>query len=208
MTIILDQDDQALDNTNNKCDQRKNNIGSSTRTRYNAITKCKHNVACEEFMDEQRCNGQKPSVTGFVQAHYSENCQRYWKDMLSKWRKPNMKSKIIDGAGNELYRQCVTLPSGKQNNSPVAEMEKTLVERIKAHHRRGRKVLQRWICLTAKKIQFSLDLENQTKVSDWFKASRGWFHRLLKRHHIKFCKRKSGKKSSTDDNIDKILEWY
>ena len=55
-------------------------------------------------MDEQRRNGQKPSVTGFVQAHYSENCQRYWKDMLSKWRKPNMKSKIIDAAGNELYR--------------------------------------------------------------------------------------------------------
>ena len=115
--------------------------------------------------------------------------------MLSKWRKPNTKSKIIDAAGNELYRRCVTLPSGKRNNSPVAEMEKTLVERIKAHRRKGHKVSQRWICLIAKKIQFSLDLENQTTVSDWFKASRGWFHRFLKRHHIKFCKRKSGKKS-------------
>ena len=97
--------------------------------------------------------------------------------------------------GNELYRQCVTFPNGKWNNSPVAKMEKTFVERIKAHRRKGHKVSQRWMYLTAKKIQFPPDLENQTTLNNWFKASRGWFHIFLKRHHIKFCKRKSGKKS-------------
>ena len=76
MTIILDEDDQALGNTKNKCDGRKRNIGSSTRMRYNSITKYKHIVACEEFMDEQRRNGQTPSVTIFVRATYSENRQR------------------------------------------------------------------------------------------------------------------------------------
>ena len=110
MTIILDEDDQALGNTTYKCNGQKSYIGSSTRMRYNSITKYKHIVACEEFMDEQRRNGQTPSVTSFVRATYLENRQRYWKDMLSKWSKPNTKSKTIDAAGNELYRRCVPFP--------------------------------------------------------------------------------------------------
>ena len=50
--------------------------------RYNSITKYEHIVACEEYMDEQRCNGETLSVTIFVRATYVENRQRYWKDML------------------------------------------------------------------------------------------------------------------------------
>ena len=52
MAIILDEDDQALGNAKYKCDKRKSDVGSSTRTKYNSITKYKHIVACEEFMDE------------------------------------------------------------------------------------------------------------------------------------------------------------
>ena len=45
--------------------------------RYNSIIKYKHIVACDEFMDEQRQNGEKPSVTDFARRNYSENRQRY-----------------------------------------------------------------------------------------------------------------------------------
>ena len=35
---------------------------------------------------------------------------------------------------------------------------------------------------------------------------KGWFHRFLRRKGIKFRKRKSGKKATGEDNIDKIIK--
>lgn len=49
ITILIDEEDS---NTNPKSDGRKSNIGYSTRMRDNTITKYKHIVGCEEFMDE------------------------------------------------------------------------------------------------------------------------------------------------------------
>ena len=42
--------------------------------------------------------------------------------------------------------------------------------------------------------------------ADTFKASKGWFHRFLCRKDTKFRKRKSRKKATGEDNIDKIIK--
>ena len=39
-----------------------------------------------------------------------------------------------------------------------------------------------------------------------FKASKGWFYQFLHRKDIKFSKRKRGKKTTGEDNIDKIIK--
>ena len=101
-----------------------------------------------------------------------------------------------------------TLPSGQRTKSPMTKMEKQLYEKLKEHRAKNRKVSERWIQLTARKIQRDLDVQDGTKLSRHFKASRGWFHRFRKRFGIKFRKRKSGKKNSTDDNIPTIVKWY
>ena len=127
---------------------------------------------------------------------------------FSKWRLDGTREAIISAASNELFKRMLTLPSGKRSKSPVAQMELILMSKIKEHRKRGRKVSRRWICINSKKIQCDLDVKDGTELSTWFKASAGWFHRFLKRNHVKFRKRKSGKKNSTDDNMEKILHFF
>ena len=107
-----------------------------------------------------------------------------------------------------MKRRMVTLPTNKRSKSQFVVMEILHIGNLKEHMTRGRKVSCCWICINVKKIQYDLDVKNGTRLSTWFKASSGWFHKFLKRNHIKFRKRKSGKKNSTDDNLDKILRFY
>jgi hypothetical protein len=139
---------------------------------------------------------------------FATNVFNYWNNNLSKWRKKVVREDIISNAGNQLYRRMVTQPTGKRSKSLLDKMEILLHAQIKQQRENKRKVSQRWICLTAQKIQRELDKQNSTRLSNTFKASRGWFHRFLKRWHIKFRKRKSGKKRSTDENMEAILKWY
>ena len=131
---------------------------------------------------------------------------QYCCNNLSKWKKNS--AAIIKAASDKLYGPMLTLPSGKRTKSPVAEMESILIAKLKEHRMKARKVSCRWICINAIKIQHNLDIKNKTNLCKWFKASRGWFHRFLRRNHIKFRKRKSGKKNSTDQNIEKLLNFY
>jgi hypothetical protein len=123
-----------------------------------------------------------------------------------------MKEKIIEAASIQLYgkmggsRKRATNPGKKK--SPFHLMETELYQRVTEHRSKGRKVSRLWITTRAKKILKEQDSKNGTFFYHKFKASRGWFHRFLKRRKIKFRKRKSGKKNSTDDNMDIILKWF
>jgi hypothetical protein len=87
-------------------------------------------------------------------------------------------------------------------------MEAQLYRAITEHRKAGRKVSKLWISTKAKKILADLDNSNGTHLSRSFKASNGWFFRFLRRKQLKFCKRKSGKKKSTDDNLKEIIKWF
>ena len=44
------------------------------------------------------------------------------------------------------------------------------------------------------------------KTADTFKASKGWFYQFLCRKDIKFYKGKSRKKTTVENNIDKLIK--
>ena len=70
------------------------------------------------------------------------------------------------------------------------------------HRKKGRKVSQNFIKTKAKIIV----LEKRPEKADIFKERNGWFVLFCKRHCIRFCKCKSGKKHSGEENLSKTIE--
>ena len=207
--VLNDTVDLTEDPTiGSKIDGRKGNKGSSVRERFSMIAKYQHIIACQSWIEDQKANNKSHSISDYCRQTYASNRFYYWSNNLSKWQKKGTLEKIIEAASNKLYHRMLTLSCGNRKKSPLADMEIALMKRLKEHRSKGRKVSRRWICINASKIQHDLDEKNGTGMSKWFKASSGWFHRFLKRNHIKFRKRKSGKKNCTDENLPKILQWY
>ena len=115
---------------------------------------------------------------------------------------------MIDAVSDKIYGKFNRLRSASRGKSPFHEMETKLYQELIQHRSHGRKVSRRWIQIKGKKIQVELDKVNGTHLSRCFKASSSWFWRFLRRKNIRFRKRKSGKKKSTDDNLPAIIDWY
>jgi len=81
------------------------------------------------------------------------------------------------------------------------------IKEIKDHRREARKVSMHWICMKAKKIIRDIDKDKDQKKARKFTASTGWFNCFCKRMNLKFRKRKSGKKNSTDDDLPRPKAW-
>ena len=179
-TIIIDNvPDQNMDEcTDRNGDGRRCNRGTAVRCRHNTVFKYKHIVSCQSWMDEQKQDSKPHTVSDYCRNIFAPNRMHYWMKNLSRWN--NNEETIIKVAGNQLYRRMVTLSTNKRSKSPFSVMEILLMGKLKEHRTRGRKVSRCWICINTKKIQYDLDVKNGTRLSTWFKASSGWFHKFLR----------------------------
>ena len=182
-------------------DKRKYNRGSDMRMSFDAHFKYRHLMHFEQWVKEEE--GRNLSSYCFC---FHSNEQMKWINSIARWRKS--KEKIVAAVSDKIYGNCKRLKSTARTRSPYHQMEQKLYQEIVNHRSRGRKVSMQWIKVKAKKLLVVLDKENGTHRSRVFKASNGWFWRFLRRKNLKFRKRKSGKKKSTDDNLPAILEWY
>ena len=62
--------------------------------------------------------------------------------------------------------------------------------------------------MKAKKIIRDIDKDKDHNQARKFTASNRWFQLFCKRMNLKFRKRKSGKKNSTDDDLPRLKAWY
>ena len=120
----------------------------------------------------------------------------------SGWRYPGTKSKTQKNASEEKNRCLKSKKSSKHTKSPHANVESILHDKIKQHRAKGRKVSENYIRITAK----SIIKESFPEMEEQFKGSKGWFHRFLRRKNIKSRKRKSGKKTTGEDNLENIIK--
>ena len=188
-----------------KPDGRKGNRGSSTRVKHNVLTKHKHVMHLKKWLHDNP----EESVSSYVRAIHRPNRFSYWNGLLSKWRNPIQREAIIEAAAKELHGKLKVKPvDSRFPSSPFMRMEEKLHVAIKEHRKKGRKVSRTWICVKAKQLQHEQDKIDGTTLASRFKASNGWFRRFLRRKNIKFRKRKSGKKKTTDDNMDLIRSWH
>ena len=184
-------------------DGRKKNRGAAIRCRLPIEEKYKHLSHHDAWIHEPGADRSQRNTSQYCQLFHPGEVQK-WKVNISKWQSANVVGLIADKLYPSLYKTCRV----KKLQSPYSEMEAALYLRIKEHRSKARKVSKKWICLTAKKIMRDLDAKNGTSRAVKFGASNGWFNRFLKRKQIKFRKRKSGKKKSTDDNLQSITNWF
>ena len=108
---------------------------------------------------------------------------------------------MLNEASNEKHGSMKCKNSAKFSKSTFQEIECVLHDYIKKRRENDAKTSACFRKITTKCL---MKEEFPGKV-DSFKASNGWFHRLRITKRIKFCKKKSGKKNSGEDNIDKII---
>lgn len=118
------------------------------------------------------------------------------------WRHPSTRSNIMKMASNDKCKKMKTMNIKNFGKIPFKPMESVLHDKIKEHRSKGRKVSEHFMQITAIKIM----KEVMPQKAHQFRASKGWFHRFLRRKCIKFRMRKSGKKATAEDNIDKLIK--
>ena len=117
------------------------------------------------------------------------------------WRHPSTRSNTLNLASDEKRKSMKTKNSKNFGQSPFKAIEVISYDKIKDHRSEGRKASEHFIRITARSIMKDIMPEK----ADMFIGSKGWFHRFLRRKGIKCRKRKSGKKSTGEENIDKII---
>ena len=179
-----------------RTDNRKGNRGSSRRIRH--ANKCKASMI--EFYENESGG---LNVTQFCKKH-NLPCNMIKNLSAGKhgWRHPSTRLNTLQLASESKHKNMKTKTCKNHGKSPFKAMEAVLHNRIKDHRKKGRKVSEYFTRINARKIMKDVMPGN----ADTFKASKGWFHRFLRRKDIKFRKRKSGKKATGEDNIDKIIK--
>lgn len=113
----------------------------------------------------------------------------------------HLKGKLI--TFNSAKARKFTLHGGRQCAFLAAEME--LESLYKARRKAGKRVNERWLCVTMRK----LIRENYgDEPADHFKGSYGWVWRYANRHGISLRRANNHKHQSVEERLPKIKRWH
>ena len=181
---------------NPNIDNCKDNRGSSRRIRHSN----KFKASMIEFYENE---SNELNAIQFCKKH-QQGCNVIKNLSAGKhgWRHLSTRLNMIKLASDAKRKNMKTKISQKFGRSPFKALKIVLYDRVKDHRRKGRKVSEYFARMNANKIMKEVMLEK----AEHLKASKGWFHRFLRRKGIKFRKRKSGKKATGEDNVDKLIK--
>lgn len=136
----------------------------------------------------------------------TNNLPAKMKDYLSTnkngWRYPAQRSKIYNYVKDATLKK-LKVPSRRQaNQTKFPLIESALKKEIIERRKRKARVSSMWMKQRARKLcKHSYPESN-------FSASQGWLIRFMKRHKIKFRKRKNVKAKSAEEKREDIVKWH
>jgi hypothetical protein len=203
-TLEINNNDDRTDNIQNeeKVDKRVNNRGAAFRQLYSNSDKWKIIEDFESWLSE--------NPDGNVQQYIKQfRLPAKFKDFLSKsrkgWRYPETKEAIFNNTKMDIIKKLKVPLRSRLYAPKYPLMENALKNAIIDRRARKAKVSSAWIKMKAR----LLFKEKYAHIDpDQFKASNGWFLRFLRRHRIKFRKRKNLKATNAEDKREKIMEWH